>query len=338
MKNVLHILLFLIALQTDAQISDFKSIDFKKADLNALECDIKSLDNLPKLVEQLTLNLTTDVERFRAIYMWVSTNIANDYSLYNKNMYNRRRFKDKAQKLESWNKRFNKTLFNTLTEDKKTICTGYAYIIRELAKVANLDCRIVNGYGKVSTTIDQLDTPNHSWNVVKLNGKWYFCDATWASGIPDPETNFFTFNFNSGYFLTDPKLFAISHYPIDKKWLLLEDTDYSFEEFTESPLIYNNAYKHLQVHILPEKMHNIILKNQKIVFDYVLKSSLSANDVHFLIDDGFGSLKTKPTSISIKEQQLTLEHIFERTGFYDVHLYIKDDLISTYTFKVKSKI
>ena len=44
--------------------------------------------------------------------------------------------------------------------------------------------------------------------------------------------------------------------------------------------------------------------------------------------------KQNPNSISINDSTLKIEHQFNHKGFYDVHLYIKDDLISTYTFKV----
>lgn len=338
MKTVLYILLFVLAYNANAQISDFEHIDFKIADHIATECTIKDLDNLPELAQKLTSNLATDVERFRAIYMWVCTNIANDYKLYNKNMHKRRRFKDKSLKLKSWNERFNKIIFNTLKEDKKTICTGYAYIIRELARLINLDCRIVNGYGKVSTTIDQLDLPNHSWNVVKLNEKWYFCDATWASGIPDPEANFFKFNFNPGYFLTDPKLFVLNHYPLDKKWLLLENADYTYEEFLETPLIYNSAYKNIVQLVAPKKMHQTVLKNENISFKYLIKTDLNEEDVHFLIDDGYDIIRKKPKAISINNQELVIGYTFKSRGFYDVHLYIKEELIATYTFRVKAEL
>lgn len=339
MRIVLCILLFVFAHNAKAQISDFEHIDFKKADRIAIECPIKTLDNLPKLVKALTSNLTTDVERFRAIYMWVTANIANDYKLYNKNMHKRRRFKDNSVKLESWNERFNKIIFDMLIEDKKTICTGYAYIIRELTKLIDLDCRIVNGYGKASTTIDQLDTPNHSWNVVKLNEKWYFCDATWASGIPNPETNFFKFNFNPGYFLSDPKLFALNHYPIDEKWLLLDDVNYTYEAFIETPLLYNNAYKNLVQHVAPEKMHQTVVKNESVRFKYLIKTTdLNKEDIHFLIDDGYDAIRKKPLIVSINGNELIIEHTFKNRGFYDVHLYFKEELIATYTFKVKAEL
>ena len=111
MKTLQYILLFLVACQSHAQISDFNHIDFKNADSAALACKNESLTNLPELAFKLTSNLTTDVERFRAIYRWVCGNIANDYNLYLKNKRKRERFKADSTKLKDWNDDFRKHLF-----------------------------------------------------------------------------------------------------------------------------------------------------------------------------------------------------------------------------------
>jgi hypothetical protein len=59
-------------------------------------------------------------------------------------------------------------------------------------------------------------------------------------------------------------------------------------------------------------------------------------DITILIDNGYVSKKIHPDSTIIKNQFLIIEYEFKSTGFYDVHLYFGPDLISTYTFNVKS--
>jgi len=336
LKRFYHIF-FLIAFQSHTQISDFKSIDFKKADSIALGCKDEGLQNLPQLAYQLTSNLDTDVERFRAIYKWVCNNIANDYNLYLKNKHKRERFKNDSLKLRNWNDKFRKTLFSKLLKKKRTICTGYAYLVKELCNLVDLKCEIVQGYGRVSTTdIENLDLPNHSWNAVNLDGKWYLCDPTWASGIPNTETNRFTFQYNDGFFLANPKLFAVNHFPVDEKWWLLDEDIPSFETFLASPIIYGKAYEKLSSHIAPKQMHHNIKRYEAITFKYQLTKTIKSEDISLLIDNGFNSITTKPKSLLIKNKSLTIEHQFETNGFYDVHLYIGEDLISTYTFSVKN--
>lgn len=48
-------------------------------------------------------------------------------------------------------------------------------------------------------------------------------------------------------------------------------------------------------------------------------------------DNGYANRKTEPTTGTIDNVTLNLEHQFNSKGFYDVQLYIRNDLISTYT-------
>ncbi len=336
MKQYLYIGIFLIACHIQAQQSDFSHIDFRKADSLALAHKDADLYDLQELTNNLISGLTTDVERFRAIYFWVCTNIENDYSLYLKNKRKRQRFQSDSLKTQNWNSQLKKDVFRKLIKHKKTICTGYAYMVQELATLANIPCEIVHGYGKTSTNlISETDTPNHTWNAVKLENKWYLCDPTWASGIQNPETATFMFQYNDGYFLTNPTLFAINHYPQDTKWLLLDDKVPTFNEFLEAPIVYGNAYKSLETHNEPKMFHNTIKKYETIGFSYTLKKPVSNNSIRLLIDNGSSNRQITPKNIQITDQNLTMEHQFNSTGFYDVHLMMDEKYISTYTFEVK---
>ena len=337
MKTLWYILPFIVVFQSYAQLSDFGTVNFYKADSIALANKHEGLSNLPQLAHKLTASLNTDVEKFRAIYLWVCTNIANDYTLYLKNSRKRRQLQHNSKKLEAWNARVTKEIFRKLLKREKTICTGYAYIIKELSELANLDCKIINGYGRTSTTdIEKLNAPNHSWNAILLNDKWYLCDPTWASGIPSPKTNAFVFQYNNGYFLTNPELFAINHFPTDPKWFLLENKTPNFETFINAPIIYSKAYTNLELHETPKTMHHVISKHNTVDFKYTLLKPITDKDITLVIDDGYNSKTIHPKNIMINTLALAFNHQFNSTGFYDVHFYIKKNLIATYTFKVET--
>jgi len=222
---ILILVCFTFALNLQAQKSDFSAIDFDKADNIAKSLKGEALSNLPLLAHKLTNKLETDVERFRAIYFWVCNNIENDYLLMRKNERKRRRFKDDSLQLAEWNTTFSKIMFQRLLEDKKTLCTGYAFLVQELSRLAGIECEMIDGYGKVgNTALEKLDMPNHTWNAVKLNNKWYLSDPTWSAGYIDGDTYYFTFNFYDEYFLMAPEKFAIEHRPLDMKWTLLPAT------------------------------------------------------------------------------------------------------------------
>lgn len=324
--------------QSYAQKSDFQYVDFKKADSIALAYKGQSLKNLSKLSYQLTSDLDTEVEKFRAIYKWVCTNVANDYSQYSKNKRKRYKLKDDSLELKGWNASFRKSAFKRLIKQRKATCTGYAYLVKELAKHANIQCKMVNGYARTGTTdIEKMVAPNHSWNAVKLNQKWYLCDPTWASGIQDPESLEFVFQYNDGFFLTPPRLFAVNHYPEATQWFLFDEDQPSYQNFIEAPILYGEAYKLLINHEVPKYMHQDVVKHETIKFEFELEAAIDGASVHFLIDNGHKLKKVVPKELTIENKRLYIEHRFKSTGFYDLHLFIGADIIATYTFQVTRK-
>lgn len=147
MRLLTYIVLWIAVLSARAQVSDFKAIDFGGPDSVARLYPNYPLNNLPDLANKLTRPFTNEAEKFRAVFTWVCLNISNDYELYLRNKQQREQCKTDAE-LEAWYKTFSKTLFEELLNNHKTICTGYAYLIRELALASGLECVIVDGYGR----------------------------------------------------------------------------------------------------------------------------------------------------------------------------------------------
>jgi transglutaminase/protease-like cytokinesis protein 3 len=230
MRLLTCIVLCMAVLSARTQVSDFKRVDFGKADSVARLYPNYSLTNLPDLADKLTRPFTNEEEKFRAVFTWVCLNIRNDYELYLKNKQHREQCKTEAE-LKAWYKEFSKTLYHELLIDHKTICTGYAYLIRELALASGLECIIVDGYGRTSGARLNKNFPNHNWNAVKLNGKWYLCDATWASGKIDEPTKVFVARYDDRFFLMTPEKFIRNHFPLDGGWMLIETNRPTLQEF-----------------------------------------------------------------------------------------------------------
>ena len=334
MRLFLFFLLCLFPKNYFAQKSDFKHINFSKADNIAKSYKSKDLQNLNKITFALTQNLDTDVEKFRAIYIWVTSNIENDYNLYLKNDRKRKRYKKDSIKQKKWNSKFQKTLFKKLRKKKKTICTGYAYLLKEMSAIVGIKSILVNGSGRTSTTgIEDLNYANHTWNLVLLHKKWYLCDATWAAGIPHPEKGFFQFNYSDAYFLATPSLFFFNHFPINSNHTLLGKNSKSFEEFIKMPILYRGAHEILSAHEYPKKMHHKIKIDSIFTFQYLVKKDIVPENIKFIRSKGTTE-KTIVPEVLLKNKLLTLHHKFEEKGFFDIHLYIENMLISTYTFEV----
>ena len=333
MQKIGFFLLFLFVKTCFAQQSDFKNIDFTKADNRAKIIKSKKLLKLNELTFKLTENLETDVEKFRAIYVWICSNIANDYRLYALNDRKRNRFEKDSIRLNKWNSRFKKLLFKKLLKKKRTICTGYAYLLKEMANIAGIEAKIVNGFGRTGAIDLEKINANHTWNVVKLNEKWYLCDPTWSAGISYPDEGKFVFQLNDGYFLTDPALFIKNHFPVDVSYTLLENNSPSIEEFIEMPLFYGKGYDVFEKDISPFKMHHEIKQNETFTFQYKLKKELDLNSIKLVFYNGSTEKSIKPET-SLQENILTIKHQFKRTGFYDLHLYAEGEIIVTYTFRI----
>ncbi len=222
MRVLIVITAFIFLMPLRAQRSDFEAIDFWRADYIATQQQGEGLQQLPILVHHLTATLNTEVEKFRAIYYWVCHNIKGNYYLMRKNRNMIRKLENDAQALETWNNAIQKEVFKRLLTSNETLCTGYAYLLKEMAALAGIDSEIVHGTGIWNGNgSSSKDKSMHSWNAVKLNGKWYLCDATWSSGYIDMENLLFTFDYDDRFFLMEPEDFAKTHQPAQVKWELL---------------------------------------------------------------------------------------------------------------------
>jgi len=333
MQKALFVCIFFVNICV-AQIADFNHINFSKADDIAKSYRSKNLLNLNEITFNITKDLETDLEKLRAIYVWICNNIANDFGLYTKNKRKRERFQKDSIRLHEWNSEFKTLLFKRLLKKKKTICTGYAYLLKEMCKIVGIEAKIVNGFGRTSTVdFSTLTEANHSWNMVKIDEKWYVCDPTWATGISFPEEGRFDFQFNEGYFLTTPQLFFKNHFPMVKEFSLLKGKTPTLQEFIEMPLLYGEAYNFLESHISPNKMYQEIKQNDVFTFEYQLKKNIIINDLKLISSTGNNDKTLKP-EINLQNKKLAITYQFKHKGFYDVHLYHQQKIIATYTFNV----
>lgn len=59
---------------------------------------------------------------------------------------------------------------------------AYAQVLQLLLAYAGPDVSALLVTGIVRTKREESDDRLHSWNLVKLGGRWLFADALWASG------------------------------------------------------------------------------------------------------------------------------------------------------------
>ncbi len=335
MKQILFIFILLVSFTIKAQKQDFKHIKFGKADSIANYYQGYSLKNLPILTYKLTQNLDTQVEQFRAIYTWVCSNIESDHSFGEITLRKRKKLKNDSLSFLNWKTKVLPKVFERLLEDKKTICTGYAYLIKEMSALVDIDCEIVDGYSRTTTrNVGEINIPNHSWNAVKLNNKWYLVDATMASGYFNIDENKFVKDYNDGYFLVEPDLFVKRNYPLDPKWLLTKNKT-ALSQFVEAPIVYGKTFKHAIIPIAPKSLIAEIVVNEVVLFKFKISKKTKIENIRLVLNSGLRSENIKVNHSNYNSGIVELEHRFTKKGNYDIHLMINTDIVLSYTLKVE---
>ena len=68
---------------------------------------------------------------------------------------------------------YNQTAFGALIE-QMSVCAGYARSYQALLQAVGIPCLYVSGMAD-----NGYEIGGHAWNIVKLDGKWYYSDPTW---------------------------------------------------------------------------------------------------------------------------------------------------------------
>ncbi len=202
-----------------------------------------SFDRSEDLAALVNRDFESDADKARAIYSWICTRVAFDTDAhFSKKKRKRMKYKDKvdrAQKLRKErinkeNKALNRHLatsegYATLYQRLCELCDVYGYMLRGTAKLRVFDI------GKLPRM------QNHYWNVVQIDKKWYFVDATLGSGMVDYSEKTYHPDFNEQFFFTSPEVFFFNHYPKETEWLKVEKTE---EDFAKLPLYHSEFLKH----------------------------------------------------------------------------------------------
>jgi hypothetical protein len=315
-----------------AQPSNSQTQLFRTADSIAMLYPRHSLRDLNLLSHKLTDSLSSEPEKFRAIYRWVCENIAYDYTTFKSNQRQRERLTDPAKR-ERWSNQVRATVFKNLLEKNKTVCTGYAYLVKELASFAGIECKIIDGYGRnAQSNVRGNGVVNHSWNAVKLNGKWYLCDPTWSTGAFDVENFQFIKRYDDAYFLADPALFICNHFPLDTTWTLLEKNP-ALHQYLNRPLIYSTIYKYGVTKIIPDTFDISTVRGEKTSFFFHVNPE-SAILVQLVVQTSGRPEKVSPEISKDDNGNYSVAQIFKSRGRYAVHVLFDDKPAFTYSVLV----
>ncbi|MCM1321968.1 MAG: hypothetical protein NC041_08435 [Bacteroides sp.] len=146
---------------------------------------------LPQLAAFLANGVQSDFAKVKIFHDWICDNIAYDAQMY-------------------FSGRVSSQDYASVIKKRKAVCAGYASCINAMCSLAGIESKTISGFSKGAGFSGKTGTqPDHDWNAVKINGRWYLLDATWDAGYLDYKT--FIKRYSTQYLFWDARTFLYSH-------------------------------------------------------------------------------------------------------------------------------
>jgi len=207
MKNILP--LFLLPISLFSQ-------NFLAVDKLALNTPPGKTISIKTLSDYLCAEQPNEIHKARALYAWVTLNIA---------------YVDSTGGRELWaTPEYTKRQAPTkVLQNRTAVCQGYANLFCALMGEAGLPCEVVTGL--VKNPDGDVEQIGHAWAVARIGGEWHLFDPTW--GVPPPGLS--RWKVVDKYFMANPMEFVLTHLPDDPVWQLLENpvTERRFVQYSE---------------------------------------------------------------------------------------------------------
>jgi len=307
-------LLFLLSFSIYGQ--NLKGVD-------TIVLNYKKFENIEDLSDKIKTDFHSDIERVRAIYTWMANNIRyNNHHLRLPNRIIYTSQKDLKEQIKNQIKISANFVFNS----QKGICYDYASLFYILCENLAIKSEIIHGFAKTKVTAIELDYnpklySNHAWNKVYIDNNPYLIDATWSLTII-PNKNGYIKDINYNYFLTNPYLFILDHYPENYKDSLIKDV-ISELSFINYPKVHLNNYKNVRlIRPIKSKINRKIKTNTQFTFQ-VIKP---VKEVSFYLGDKFHY----NVPYRYKENILTFDLDLENTNESNLTLFINNKAICSY--------
>ena len=170
-------------------------------DVRIMQIPKSSTRTVDDVAAYIKANFSTDEEKARSVFFWISQTIS--YDIANMNTIN---YYDNEQQV-----------VDEVMKSRKGVCMHYATLMSWICNRAGVKTFVVGGYTRQNGKVDAL---SHAWNVSFVNGKWQIIDPTWGTG--QIVNGKFVRQLNNEFFLMQPEEGIKSHCPFDPMWQLLQ--------------------------------------------------------------------------------------------------------------------
>ena len=295
--------LFSFAQDVNFSIESSNEIQFDEIDEHVRNCPNEIKSDANKLISYFDEVCTSDIEKARAIYIWLTDNISYDAKSINKN-------------------KFGDNSAEGVLKSKKAVCAGYSNLFELFGKKMGLEILRVAGYSKNAEDEQEWyfvgEEPGHAWNVIRIEGEWKVFDATWGAGNGDTDRRgklVFTKKYKEDWFNLDPFAAIFTHYPEDTS-LMFVHPKITLEEYEKFPNVSTLAFT------------SGLLRAKESYLQSVKKLTVKYPVIYDMDLDGFWVLQS-PKTFRMKRRK---KHIFEFkvNNLLNIYLYENDDLKDTF--------
>ncbi|OAF68615.1 Kyphoscoliosis peptidase [Intoshia linei] len=203
---------------------------FDKIDKYVLEMASDDHTTFTDLVNALTCNCETNLDKCRAIYRWITLKDLNNMKID-----------------ENGDKDTPYGLLSGIKSGSET----YHTLFMRLCSYAGLHCREIKGHSKSVGYEPGMKIKEKSflntWNVVLIEGDWWPIQCNWGArhlvmkknetpSINEDRKDEIRYQYDEHYFMTDPDEFIKEFWASDMDWQLL-DVPITLKQFEESAFV-----------------------------------------------------------------------------------------------------
>ena len=183
----------------------------------------KPKEGLPLVVKHLTQNAGGTQAKVKIMHDWICDNIAYDTNMF---------FSGKVSKQD----------YETVLKKKKGVCSGYASVMNEMCRLAEIESIGIHGYSKGFGYQGKLGKkPDHEWNAININGKWQLVDCTWDAGYVDWKT--WIKHYSDEWLFLPAEQFIYSHLPEKEEYQYLKNP-VTAEQFVKEPYVTGKFFRY----------------------------------------------------------------------------------------------
>ncbi|XP_068608077.1 kyphoscoliosis peptidase [Brachionichthys hirsutus] len=284
------------------------------------ELNEKCVYDVKVIAQRITQGARNELERLRAIWVWLCHNIEYDVSGY----------LGHTEKLISPEE---------VIAAGRGVCCSYSNLCTEMCRQMGIECHEVPGYSKgigyrQGQSLNNVKS-DHLWNAVLLGGQWFLLDACWGAGRVDMEHESFVKRFDDFYFLTDPEEFIDSHFPDEEKWQLL-DLPITREEF-ERRVFKTSAFFAMGLRLIQPHHSHIVTDdgeaNVSLGFSRPVTFTYEITQHRGLLHSGASEQKESCNSshglLTVSHRSMKLQLLPPASGVYDVKVFARSESAAT---------